>query len=122
MKKIFAVATIAALLVTTGCTTRLGQFTAASTMNVRNLDYSIEEQSMAKTKGKSCLTYFLFFPIGDLNDRFEIALDNAIENGRSRGLDGDLLVNTRINHQAWTALLFGQDCIKVEGDLVSVKP
>lgn len=115
---------LVALLVLTllaGCSTRLGQFTAASSMNVRNLDYSLAEKTTARTTGDSCIhIVFFFIPIGDFNDRIQRAMDNAIQNGRSRGLDGDLLVNTRIDHSAWTTGIYGQNCITVEGDLVTI--
>jgi len=112
---------VAAIILITGCSTRLGQFTAASTMNVRNLDYSIEDQTAARTSGESCIHIFLaIIPIGDFDDRIQRAMDNAIQNGRNRGLDGDLLVNTRIEVNAWTALIYGQNCVSVEGDLVSI--
>ncbi len=99
----------------------MGQFTAASSMNVRNLDYSIQDQTAAKTKGDSCIHYFLVIPVGSHDDRIQRAMDKAIENGRSRGLDGDLLVNVRIDISQWTAGIYGQNCVNVEGDLVSIK-
>ena len=48
-------------------------------------------------------------------------MDNSIKNGHSKGLDGDLLVNVRIDRRDWyIPLLVGQDCIEVEGDLVKI--
>lgn len=121
MKLIKGIMVITSLLMVVGCSTRLGQFTAASTMNVRNLDYSLADQTTAKTSGDSCIHIVLFFiPIGDFNDRIQRAMDDAIQNGRDRGLDGDLLVNTRIDNTAWTAGIYGQNCITVEGDLVTI--
>lgn len=122
MKMMKGLALIAALLTVTGCSTRLGQFTAASTMNVRNLDYSIEDQTVAKTEGDSCVHTVIIFPVGRFDDRIQRAMDDAIENGRSRGLDGDLLVNARIEVEQWyIPFLYGQNCINVSGDLVSLK-
>jgi hypothetical protein len=120
MNIIKSIMLLAALTTLAGCSTRLGQFTAASSMNVRNLDYSIQDSSLAKTEGDSCIHHVLFFPIGSIDDRIQRAMDDAIQNGRAKGLDGDLLVNVRINHRAWWALLYGQDCIEIEGDLVSI--
>ena len=121
MKIIKGLALAAAILVITGCSTRMGQFTAASTMNVRNLDYSIQENTVNRTEGDSCIHSIFLIPIGNFDDRIQRAMDDAIQNGRSRGLDGDLLVNARIDLVAWTALLYGQNCVNVEGDLVSLK-
>ena len=123
MKIIKGLMVAAALTTVAGCSTRLGQFTAASTMNVRNLDYSIDNQSMARTEGDSCIHMALIFPIGSQDDRIQRAMDDAIQNGRDKGLDGDLLVNTRIDISHWyIPLIYGQNCVSVEGDLVSVAP
>jgi hypothetical protein len=48
-------------------------------------------------------------------------MDEAIHNGQKLGVDGDLLVNVRIDQGWWTILVYGQDCIQVEGDLVKIK-
>lgn len=105
-------------LLISGCSTRLGQFTAASTHNVRNLDYTTETKR--PVKGDSCIHHVLFIPIGASDDRIQRAMDDAISTGQRRGTDGDLLVNARINHEAWSIGIYGQDCIEVTGDLVAV--
>lgn len=112
-------ATLASLL--TGCSTRLGQFTAASSQNVRNLDYSVIDKSKQHVKGDSCIHTVILLPFGPSDDRLQRAMDDAIARGQKKGLDGDLLVNVRINHSAWSLLAYGQDCIFVEGDLVALK-
>ena len=105
-----------------GCTQRLGQFTAASTQNVRNLNYDIADNSKVKAEGNSCINTVIFFPIGNYDDRIQRAMDSAIKNGQTKGLDGDLLVNARIDWVHWyIPLIFGQDCVNVEGDLVKLK-
>jgi hypothetical protein len=121
MKTIKLLAIILAVLSVTACSTRMGQFTAASTMNVRNLEYNIDNNSMARTEGESCIHTVIIIPIGSVDDRIQRAMDDAIQNGRNNGLDGDLLVNARINLEHWyVPLIYGQNCITVEGDLVSV--
>jgi hypothetical protein len=120
MKTIKVLAVLTAVLLISACSTRMGQFTAASSMNVRNLDYSIENNSVANTEGDSCIHHVFVLPIGNRDDRIQRAMDDAIQNGRQRGIDGDLLVNVRINHSAWSVLFYGRDCISVEGDLVSI--
>ncbi|MCP5326036.1 MAG: hypothetical protein H7A09_06885 [Oceanospirillaceae bacterium] len=120
MKVVKIVAVGLSLVVLAGCSTRLGQFTAASSMNVRNLEYSLPNNTAAHTEGDSCIHTVFVFPIGNKDDRIQRALDNAIQNGRQKGIDGDLLVNARIDHSAWWAFLYGQDCVSVEGDLVKL--
>ena len=120
MKSLKILTVLSLVLLMSACSTRMGQFTAVSSMNVRGLDYSIKNQSIARTEGDSCIHFITAFPIGDRDDRIQRAMDDAILNGRKRGLDGDLLVNARINHSSWSAFLYGRDCITVEGDLVSI--
>lgn len=121
MNKYIALLLSSTVLLSAGCSTRLGQFTAASTHNVRNLDYSIEDKSKQVVYGDTCIHSVFFIPIGHFSDRLQRAVDDAIENGHEKGLDGDLLVNVRIDHSAWTSIIYGQNCIKVKGDLVQLK-
>lgn len=105
-----------------GCTQRLGQFTAASSQNVRNLDYDLETNTKVKAQGESCISTVIIIPVGHSDDRIQRAMDNAIENGHQNGLDGDLLVNVRIDWSSWyLPFLFGQNCVEVSGDLVKLK-
>ena len=109
------------ILSLSGCSQRLGQFTAASTQNVRNLNYNLVDNTKVKTEGDSCISTVIIFPIGNQDDRIQRAMDDAIKNGHTKGLDGDLLVNARIDLTAWyIPLLFGQNCVTVEGDLVKI--
>jgi hypothetical protein len=103
-----------------GCSTHLGNFTAASTHNVRNLQYSLANKTKVHVQGDTCIHSVLFIPFGHSGNRIEYATDDAIRDGQSRGLDGDLLVNVRMTQFSWSVLLYSQDCIKVEGDLVSL--
>lgn len=116
----FKVLSVVALMLSlSACSVRLGQFTAASTNNVRGLDYSIENSTSAKTEGETCIHTVILFPFGDHGDRIQRAMDNAIKNGRDAGIDGDLLVNVRIDMNRWyIPLIYGQDCMVVQGDLV----
>ena len=104
----------------TGCTTSLGDFTVASSNNVRNLNYSIENKTRAKTEGTACARSILFFPINQQDDLLQRAMDNAISNGHDKGLDGDLLVNARITYEPTSFLIYNDLCYTVKGDLVKI--
>jgi hypothetical protein len=102
---------------------RLGYFTVASSNNVRNLNYSIENHTKVTTRGEDC------YKIGlQPNDsRLQRAMDNAIQNGINKGIDGDMLVNVRIDQQIvskYTGFLklFPEtyNCIIVTGELVKI--
>lgn len=117
----FFISAIIALIILPGCSSRLGHFTAASTQNVRNLNYSVENATKQHVEGYTCVRSVFFIPFGHKDDRLQRAMDDAIKNGHDGGVDGDLLVNVRINHSAWSAIVYGQNCISVEGDLVKLE-
>lgn len=112
------------LAVLSGCATqklpetRLGQFTAASSFNVRNLSY--DTSTSIRVLGEDCYAY------GEIpNDsRLQRAMDTAIRNGQEKGVNGDLLVNVRIDeyNKINGVFIFKKmyRCIKVEGDLVTI--
>ncbi|MDH2918838.1 MAG: hypothetical protein PXX73_06570 [Sideroxydans sp.] len=114
-------AIIIATLLTSGCSTRLGKFTVASSHNVRGLDYSIADKTKQHVTGQSCIHSVFFIPLGHFDDRIQRAMDEAIASGQTAGLDGDVLVNVRIDHNVWSVILYGQNCVSVEGDLVKIK-
>lgn len=117
--KLNHIVVISMVMLLSACSVRMGQFTAASTHNVRGLDYSIDSGTVTKTEGETCIHTVIIFPIGKFDDRIQRAMDNAINNGRSSGIDGDLLVNVRIEMNKWyLPLIYGRDCMRVEGDLV----
>lgn len=115
---IFAIASSTIFM--SGCFHRLGYFTVASTHNVKNLNYSNASGGAQHVDGKSCIHYILFIPVGHYDDRIQRAMDDAIANGQDRGLAGDLLVNVRMDLSTWSVLIYGKNCVNVEGDLVSV--
>jgi len=120
MKKSVIALGLGALFLMTGCAQRLGEFTVTSTQNVANLKTTPATPNN-HVRGESCIHYVLFLPFGNFQNRIQEATDNAIMNGRKAGIDGDLLLNTRIYVRNWSALVYGQNCVIVEGDLVKVK-
>jgi len=99
-----------------GCTTRLGNMTVVSTNNVDGLAADVKTEQ--RVEGKSCNHAFLIIPWGDFQNRLQIATDNAIDNGHKAGLQGDVLINAKINVTSWTALIYAQNCLTVKGDLI----
>jgi len=99
-----------------GCTTRLGNMTVVSTNNVDGLAADVKTEQ--RVEGKSCNHAFLIIPWGDFQNRLQIATDNAIDNGHKAGIQGDVLINAKINVTSWTALIYAQNCLTVKGDLI----
>jgi len=116
MKKIVIGASIASLMLFSGCASRLGNLTVASTNNIDGLHVNVTKKD--RTVGESCNRAFLFIPWGDFQNRLQIAIDNAIDNGHKKGIRGDALVNAKINVKSFSLLIYGQNCLEVEGDLV----
>ncbi|EGQ7810957.1 hypothetical protein I6Y99_005027 [Vibrio parahaemolyticus] len=110
---------------------RLGQFTAASSFNVRNLEYQKSNNTSSYTKGKSCYEvnlYTLAYISGPKDNLLQRAMDDAIRNGQAQGIDGDLLVNARIERKTEYqesgqifVLKKRLECVVVEGDLVKIE-
>ena len=105
-----------------GCATSLGQFTVASSHNVRNLNYTANEK--VQTSGSACARNILGLPINQQDDLLQRAVDDAIENGQSsllgKKVDGDLLVNVRITYEPTSFLIYNDLCYSVKGDLVKI--
>jgi len=117
---ILSVLSLGMIIGFSGCATSLGDFTVASSNNVRNLNYSIENKTKAKTEGTACARSILFFPINQQDELLQRAIDNAISNGQEKGVDGDLLVNVRITYEPTTFLIYNDICYTVKGDLVKL--
>ncbi|MBL0687658.1 MAG: hypothetical protein JJV95_02890 [Sulfurospirillum sp.] len=116
MKKHLLIIPIIALLFS-GCSKRIGNMTALSTNSINGLNTQVSSDN--RVKGKSCVTRVVIFPFGAFRDKLEKATDDAIENGRSEGLRGDLIVNARVySHYWYIPFLYGRNCMVVKGDLV----
>ena len=108
---------------------RLGQFTAASTFDIRNLSYEKSKKTTTFVEGKSCYKvnpYDLRYMEGPRDNMIQRAMDHAIRSGQKSGVDGDLLVNTRIerkteHRQKSVFVKERYECIFVSGDLVRLK-
>jgi len=118
IKKIICVIS---LITVFGCSHDLGDFTALSTVNVKGLAAQKgPNKTIAETSGQTCLYTFLFIPFGDASLNFKRATDEAIKNGRIKGLpEGDILENARIRIEYLSFIVGSKRCIIVEGDLVS---
>jgi hypothetical protein len=116
MKKTLLALSIGALLFS-GCTHRLGNMTVVSTNNIDGL--KAEVKSEQRIIGESCNYTAIIFPFGDFENRLQIATDKALDNGHNAGLKGDVLVNAKIDVNAWyIPFIYGQNCLRVQGDMI----
>ena len=139
MKNLVKILSVSVVATMTGCVIlppdtqeRLGQFTAVSSFNVRNLEYEKDNNTVYYTTGKSCYQVniaSLSYISGPKDDLLQRAMDDAIRAGQKSGIDGDLLVNARIErkteYKEYRAGFFPvkrrYECVFVEGDLVKIK-
>ena len=92
-----------------GCSYRMGDFTALSSKNV-----PLQYDSSTSATGEACkLASFLFFYLGPPS--LEDAIDQAIGNR------GNALVNQVTYSSQYTFILGTMLCFKVKGDVVTLK-
>lgn len=111
MKKLFSYAIILSfLVVTTGCTQHLGNFTAlsSSSFNPENVDDKHLVQK--NVKGGSRSTIIFVATIGG-----QPKIDQAVSETLS-DCGGDFLQNARVYTYAWSIFVYGEVGYNIEGD------
>lgn len=99
------------LVIASGCTTRLADFTMISTRNVE-LD-RVDLDSLPRTRGVSgedSRFIFLFIPFG--SPHLEEAIDDALEKG-----GGDVMTDAVMSSTIWWFLI-GQNTLRVKGTVI----
>ena len=97
------------LIILTGCSTRLGDFTLLSTRNVDlDGDYVLVERNV---KGADVIPIVILFPIGTPN--LENAIDDAL-----KSVGGDLMIDAVLKYNYWyIPYIYGVQRYSVEGDV-----
>jgi hypothetical protein len=112
VKALFALL-LAGLLLTSGCTTRVGDLTVASPKNVPRQFRVVKERVV----GRDCGYRFLFFNFGVLNPSTDGAIDSALASVPG----ADALMNANLFTDFVEVILFAQTCVRVEGKAVSTR-
>ncbi len=106
---LICVSVAAACLLGSGCSYRLGDFTALSSKNV-----PIKYDASTKVEGESCkLVNFLFIPLGPPS--LEDAVEDAI------GTKGNALVNQVTYTSVYWVIVGSYQCFRVKGDVVTLQ-
>jgi hypothetical protein len=94
----------------TGCSARVGDFTALSTRNVKLAG----KRAASRVKGESCDKDILGFTYErkDMKKAVERALESA-------GANYDALVDVTVDSTWFETIIYGSNCIVVEGTAVS---
>ena len=111
---------VSTVIISCSGTIGVGQFTAASSFNIRDLNYGSNNQTKISTKGQVCRKRFLFFWNSGVHYRLQRAMDIAIREGQKRKVDGDLLVNVRIEDHYVNYWVYARQCLEVSGDLIKI--
>ena len=107
---------MAALLLINGCSARMGNMTILSTENLPALN--IKNNHAHFVQGESCEKDILFLiPWGEMQNKVQIATERAIENGHKAGLEGKILVNTKIDMKVSSWIIYNRYCVVVQGQL-----
>lgn len=104
--------TIVVLLMATGCSMRLGDFTLMTTKNI-----GITPRPLASgVRGEDCIHQILGIPIGSLNPNLEEAIDNAV----AKASGGNAMTDASIHQDIFTVLLYTRVCMRVDGAVVAL--
>ena len=110
MKRVFLFLAIAMI---SGCTTRVGAFTFASTKNL-GVAYTPLQTGV---EGEDCVNIILFIPIGTLNPNIQDAVDRAVE----KVPNGDMMINVTLDEDFLFTLIYNRECVRVTGDVVNTR-
>ncbi|MGX2981865.1 hypothetical protein [Helicobacter sp. 23-1045] len=98
-----------------GCTQPLAHYSIASTNAV-----PIPMKKGDYFEGESCVWSILGIPMGSLAFRESKAVADALQKASEAGYDADVLTNVTIEASAWSAILFGQACVKATGQAATM--
>lgn len=109
-----AVLLLLTMLIGTGCSTRIGDFSVVSTgtPQYNKMNNAPVRQSV---KGDDGRVWFLFIPFGG-TPSLEEAVDDCLDNGQ-----GDYIERARFYSKWWTVLLFSGGGYEVIGDVGNSK-
>lgn len=97
-----------------GCTTRIGDFTIASTKNVA-YNPSPDRRGV---EGEHCATRLLgLIPLGSFMPNLEEAVDDAMV----KVPNGNVMTNAVTYMTVWTAIIVNQQCYRVRGDVGTIQ-
>jgi hypothetical protein len=115
MRRVVTASFLLVLLVAfaTGCTTRVGDLTIATSKNLPQR-FDVVRQDVL---GKDCSYMFLFIPLGKLNPSVEGAIDDALE----AVPEADAMADAQFHQDILFTLLFNQSCFRVKGDAIRTR-
>ena len=106
-------AAASSLLLATGCSTRIAEFSVVSTKNVELSRIDVKKANVAhNVTGESRVYSILFIPTG--TPTIQEAVDDALRHG-----GGDIMTSAKIDAGGWSLLLFGTSYVSATGDVIN---
>jgi hypothetical protein len=107
-------AAVCGALFTTGCSTRVADFTVVSTKNVELSRIDVKKAAVVhNVTGVSREYIITFFPTG--TPSIQKAVDDALHRG-----GGDVMTSANVDQGGWyIPLIFGVSYVKVTGDVIN---
>lgn len=102
-----------AVVLLSGCTTRIGAFTFASTKNL-GVAYA---PLQTRVEGENCVSIILLIPLGTLNPNIQDAVDDAVQ----KVPNGDMMTNVTLSEDLLFTLIYNRRCVRVTGDVVNTR-
>ncbi len=102
------------MLVSIGCTTRMGDLTVATPKNLPG-EFRVVKKGI---EGKDCsYRIFFFIPVGIMNP----SMDGAVDDALAKVEDADALVDASFFWDRLILLLYNHSCIRVEGTAINTR-
>lgn len=94
-------------VVSTACTTRIGDLTVGSSKNIPTAFAEVAPTA----EGKDCANVLLFIPLGVLNPTIDGAIDDALD----KHPEADALTDVTLHNTILFTFFFNQTCVRVKG-------
>jgi hypothetical protein len=114
VRSLIACAVAGGALFTTGCSTRVADFTVVSTKNVELSRIDVKKAAVVhNVTGQSRKFIIVLFPTGV--PTIQDAVDDALKRG-----GGDVMTSTKVEQGGWyIPFIFGVNYIKATGDVIN---
>ena len=111
---LITLAVLVLVSLSSGCATRLGEFSVVAT-GAPQYDSMSTAEMKSRVQGNDGRLWFLFLPLGPAPD-FEDAVDDCLDEGK-----GDFIERARFHSTFWTTLLVSYEGFRCTGDVGNSK-
>jgi hypothetical protein len=114
-KNVYKIIFLITVLMSIGCSQRLADLTVVSPNNVSLSELDLDKHISKKNViGRAVKPSILLVPLGTPT------LEEAVEDALRKG-DGDLMTDVSIYDKSWSAIIFGQYILEVQGNVIKTR-